>query len=431
MKKIKVLAALAVVAALWALVYGACRLSRSSDDPTVSASGLYSKPTYSQIERLIAAAGGTASQGGSSIYSSPTYSQVERLIGVTRESASRSAVVVIPDDAAERGVTFTCNKHDPADPDVLCGEEDNGAVEIGAGAKAAVTQDALSAARDGTVARSVSVAIGAEADATVSPGSTKNQAIAIGWHAQAKGSTAIAIGSGAQHSFEDALSGAAAYAREGESVAIGYGAKSTAARAVQFGAGTNSTPMSLQFRQWQVVDGSGQIPRERLVRAASELTGDVIGQLERLLQPGNMTVVYGIPDVQIVEPRLDGVSELELSKGTNDVYMAGSEVGVVPPLGSRNYDVVVPEVPQAYRRERNGSGDMELLPVPPEENFILTFENIPADVSVRIRCDSTIGYVNGTRTVVVTNAPYITKVRQTATNRVVVVIKPWDEIADL
>lgn len=424
------LAALAALAALSALVYGAVRASRGSADSHVSASGLYGKPTYSQVERLIAASGGVASQGGS-LYSEPTYAQVERLIGALRASGRGSAVVGVPADAAAKGVTFTCNKSDPADPAVLCGEEDNGAVEIGVGAKATVTQDALSAAPSGTVARSVSVAIGTAADATVSPGSTKNQAIAIGWHAQAKGSNAIAIGSGAQHSFEDPLSGAAAYANSGESVAIGYSAKATAPQAVQLGAGNNSTPTSLQFRQWQVVDGSGQIPRERLVRVASEMAGDMIGQLDRLLQPGNTTVVYGGSDDQVVEPRLDGVCELELSKGTNDVYMAGGEVSVEPPLGSRNYDIVVSEVPQAYRWSSNEGGDRELVPMPPKDNFLLSFAELPVDVSVRIRCDSTIGYTNGTHVVVITNAPYVAKIRQTATNRVVCVVKPWDEVADL
>ena len=429
MKKVAFVA-LAAATAMSAFVYVVVRSSRSSDDPTVSASGLYSKPTYSQVERLIDAAGGAASLG-STVYSSPTFSQVERLIVATRESVHRSSVVDVPDDAAAKGVTFTCNKHDPDDPDVTCGDEDNGAVEIGVGAKAAVTPDALSSAPSGTVARSVSVAIGAGADATVSPGSTKNQAIAIGFHAQAKGSTSIAIGSGAQHSFEDQLSGAAAYASAGESVAIGYGAKSTAGKAVQLGHGTNSVPESLQFRQWQVVDGSGQIPSERLVRAADELTGGMIDQLDRLLQPGNMTVVYGDLSDQVIEPRLNGLCELELSKGTNDMYMGGAEARVAPPLGSRNYDVVVPYVPQAYLWEKNEGGDMELVSIPPKDNLLLNFSDLPADMSVCIRCASAVGYVQNTHFVVVTNAPCVAKVRQTSTNRVVVVVKPWDELADL
>lgn len=43
------------------------------------AQGLSNEPTHSQVERLIAAAGGASAQGGS-LYSKPTYSQFERLI---------------------------------------------------------------------------------------------------------------------------------------------------------------------------------------------------------------------------------------------------------------------------------------------------------------------------------------------------------------
>ena len=47
--------------------------------PRTKAQGLSNEPTYSQVERLIEAAGGASRQGGS-LYSKPTYSQFERLI---------------------------------------------------------------------------------------------------------------------------------------------------------------------------------------------------------------------------------------------------------------------------------------------------------------------------------------------------------------
>ena len=392
-----------------------------------AARGLYTEPTYAQVERLIAAAGG-ATVKGSSLYSRPTYAQVERLIEATQASGGAVAVD-IPADAAARGVTFTCAKPNPDDPSQTCGEEDNGAVEIGRNAKAAISQSALSAAPDGTVARSVSVAIGAEADATASPDTTKSQGIAIGWHAQAKGSNAIAIGSGAQHTFEDAMSGASAYASESTAIAIGYSAKATAVGAVQIGPGTNSTAQSLQFRQWQVLDGSGQVPTGRLASAFAHVLTP--SSIERVLQPGNMAVVYGGLWDQVVEPRLDGLCEVEMSKAEGDErYMAGAETLVRPPLGSRNYDLVITNIPQAYRWEKDESEGRYLAPVPEDQNFLLSLEEIPSDMSQRLRCDPSIGYVNG-NFMVLTNAPLVVKVRQPVTNRVVIVVKPWDEMLDI
>ena len=390
--------------------------------------GLYTEPTYAQVERLIAAAGGTPR--GGSLYHRPTYAQVERLIDTVRGSGG-AVDVVVPADAAARGVTFTCAKPNP-DPDGsprTCGEEDNGAVEIGLGARATVTQAALSEAQDGTVARSVSVAVGAYADATVSSNSIRSQAIAIGWHAQAKGSNAIAIGGGAQHTFEDVMSGAASYAKGSEAVAIGYDAKALADGAVQIGKGTNSMERSLCFREWLLLNKAGQIPADRLKAAMEEMAGGVMSELDRLVSPGNTLVVYGGEWEQTVEPRLDGVCELEMSKGTNEVYMAGAEAFVAPPLGSRNYDIVVTNIPQAYRWDTVDE-ERKLVALPASQNCIIDFSEVPPGIRTRLRCDPSVGYVTGS-SAVLTNAPLVIKVRQPATNRVVAVVKPWDEMLDL
>ena len=338
----------------------------------------------------------------------------------------KAAPVEIPAAAAAKGVTFECAKPDPANPSATCGEEDNGAVAIGRNAKAAVTAAALNAAPSNTVGRSVSVAIGAEADATVSASATKNQAVAIGWHAQAKASNAVAIGGGAQHTFEDAMSGAAAYANASEAVAVGYSAKATANGAVQFGLGTNTTAKSFQFREWQVVNGRGQIPAERLADAADEIAGGMLSQLERLVSPGNMAVMYGGDDDQHIEPRLDGVCEVLMQPDTNGVWMAGAEAYVVPPLGSRNYDLVITNIPQAFRWDRSGE-EPTLVPLPEDQNFLFDFSELPQEITPTLRCAASIGYVRG-RSMVITNAPLVVRMRQPATNRVVVVVKPWDEM---
>jgi hypothetical protein len=228
------------------------------------------------------------------------------------------------------------------------------------------------------------------------------------------------------------MSGAASYANSSEAVAIGYSAKAVTNGAVQIGAGVNSTAKSLQFREWQVLDGGGHVPPDRIRQAVAELSGGVFSELGRMVMPGNMCAVYGGLWDQEVEPRLDGVCELEMLKAEGDEeYMAGTETYVNPPLGSRNYDLVITNIPQAYRWEKDESeAGKHLVPVPEEQNLLLELSEIPPDISQKLRCDPSVGYVNG-NFVVLTNAPLVIKIRQTATNRVVVVVKPWDEMLDI
>ena len=69
--------------------------------PRTKAQGLSSEPTYSQVERLIEAAGGASAQGGS-LYSKPTYSQFERLIAAVAASSSSGSAEVARLDGAKR-----------------------------------------------------------------------------------------------------------------------------------------------------------------------------------------------------------------------------------------------------------------------------------------------------------------------------------------
>jgi len=144
------------------------------------------------------------------------------------------------------------------------GLDQNVAVEIGKNAKAAVDPAALPT---GTVARSVSVAIGAESDATDHSNASKSQGIAVGWFAQAIANNAIAIGSGAQHPGEDIETGNATVASGQTSIAAGYDAKATAQsavavgrsakakapNAVQLGTGENGEANTLKFMGTTVV----------------------------------------------------------------------------------------------------------------------------------------------------------------------------------
>ena len=349
----------------------------------------------------------------------------------------RVSPVEVPDGAAAKGVTFVDTY----------GEDQNQAVEMGEGASSAVSTNALLNAAPGTVARSVGVAIGAHSVVSNAANEVRSQGVAVGYHAQALASNAIAIGAGAQHPDEAATHldvteevtkvGNATVARGETAIAVGYSAKATGAQSVavgraaearasgsvQIGTGVNTVANSLAFRDWQLVEGDGQIPSERLVRAAEEFSGGLFQHLERLVQPGNMTVVYGGGYDQVLEPRLGGVCEVELSKGTNDVYMAGATASLEPPLGSRNYDLVVTNIPQAYWW-KSVDGERTLVPVPEDKNFGLDFSELPGGIAPTLMCEPSVGYVNG-RFLTLTNAPVVVKVRQPATNRVVVVAKPF------
>ena len=125
------------------------------------------------------------------------------------------------------------------------GENQNSAIEIGYKAKAKVPSTYIDSLTGSKLLRSVSIAIGDYADATV-PNSPSSQAIAIGWHAQAKNSNAIAIGNGAQHPNEDVTQGTgdATYAAGSEAVALGYSAWATKNLSVAIGGKSRATAVN-------------------------------------------------------------------------------------------------------------------------------------------------------------------------------------------
>ena len=90
-----------------------------------------------------------------------------------------------------------------------------------------------------------------------------------------------------------------------------------------------------------------------------------------------------------------------------------------PPLGTRNYDMVISEIPQAY-----GVTNGVPYPLDSQDNFMLSVE-LPISYKVKMAVDGSLGYTNGT-TIVLTNSPCIIKVREPTTNLVYMVVKPWD-----
>lgn len=215
------------------------------------------------------------------------------------------------------------------------GINQNVAVAIGDEAKAAMPEAVVNASSNKTL-RSVSVAIGAHADATVSSGAN-SQGIAIGYYAQAKANNAIAIGAGMQHTNETITTGNATVATGSTSVAIGYdakafadgviaigkSAKATAANAVQLGAGTNSDANTLKFQNVTIVkDGKiyGALDTNEVVKAVSDSLDPQI----LLEEQENVTV------------RSHGMLTIAPTNSLN----AGSEIGLTP-TGTRNYEVFV------------------------------------------------------------------------------------------
>ena len=222
--------------------------------------------------------------------------------------------VQLSGEAAARGVTFTHSK----------GDDQNVAIEIGRGAVAAVDEAAANAAPSNTVLRSVSVAIGANAVARAN--ATSSQAIAVGWNAQATGVNAIAIGSGAQHPDETAMTGDATVASGPTSISMGYGAKSTAKNAVQLGQGVNSEADTLKFFDVTVVK-DGKV-------AAGLDTNAVFAAISDSLDP---QVIEEFPDGFEAELSVKSHAVTTLA-ATNNTVGPGYEAYLTP-TGSRNFEV--------------------------------------------------------------------------------------------
>jgi len=172
---------------------------------------------------------------------------------VDRKFAGADAAprVEMPTNAAARGISF-----------VRDGIDENVAIAIGRDARAAIASEDINSATNNARIRSVSVAVGANADATEIGRPDRSQAVAVGWNAQARGCNSIAIGSGAQHTNETAMTGHATFASNtcdiavgwqakatgGNAVALGRAARATGENAVQIGEGTNSEANTLKFR---------------------------------------------------------------------------------------------------------------------------------------------------------------------------------------
>ena len=199
------------------------------------------------------------------------------------------------------------------------------AIAIGTNAVASVDPAYVASAPSNAILRSVSVAIGGNADAR-GDGTGTSQGVAIGWWAQAKAGNAIAIGSGAQHTNETAMSGNATVANAACAVALGYSAKATAPSAVQIGFGTNATPHSLQFEGVPIVRGG------RLVAPGIE-TADVRRVVGEMLAPRTYEDVSG----DVIEVRSHTLTVVAPTNGPCD------EIELAPTL-TRNYEVFLSNV---------------------------------------------------------------------------------------
>lgn len=119
----------------------------------------------------------------------------------------------------------------------------NGANSINVGANS-------SAASNG-----VAVGSGASSVAGTGTGADDSGAVALGRNAQACGKGAVALGKGAKAGTESSR---------------------TTVPTVQLGTGTNASDGTLQFRDWQLVDATGKVPKARLPEDAGgivEATG--------------------------------------------------------------------------------------------------------------------------------------------------------------
>ena len=229
----------------------------------------------------------------------------------------------LTEEEVARGLTYEKN-----------GILQNGAIQIGNNAIATIDPEYVKNAPSGTVLRSVSVAIGDYANAR-SDGKGQSQSVAIGWFSQAKGGNSIAIGSGAQHTNETAMSSGATVATGDCSIALGYTAKATANNSVQIGIGTNSTPNSLQFQDVTIVK-NGKIALDVNTLTTNDVESIIMDFVNAYLTP---RTIEEVPSDGVIVIKSHAITTLS---PTNDT--AALDEVVVESNASRNYEIYIPNV---------------------------------------------------------------------------------------
>ena len=273
------------------------------------------------------------------------------------------------------------------------GQLEDGAIAIGRHAKAAVDDTYLAKLSGSVTPRSVSIAIGDYADA--SRAGERTQALAIGWFAQAKASQAIAIGMGAQHTNETALTGDATYAAGNSSVAIGYDAKALADNAWQLGEGSNAVKKSLKFYDTYLV--SNGVPC--FASASAGIDEDAVNRLaeaklKELLAPVTITDANEIMSVC----KSHTITTISPTNGVADVYDLVASA-------SRNYEIYVP----------NTANTRQGLPC------IVKFHPLDGTTSVEV------GPWWGRK---ITRLPALFKLREPVANTVILDVETYDDGTD-
>ena len=237
------------------------------------------------------------------------------------------------------------------------GYDENGPVEIGPYAKAALdTNDVAAVTAANTKLRNAGIAIGARAVAE-GANKTKNQSIAIGLAAHAKGSSMIAIGPGSIDTNETVHTGNSTYAEGSASTAIGYSAKAFGNYALAIGSGESGTgkPATLASNNYTVAVG----PSAQAVATGAVQIGKGRNTTPNSLQFQDVPIIrdgkfVGIPENTVTIPKEVDPSTLSPMGGdilvnpgetltllpTNS-FNEGSELGL-DAAGSRNYAIYLP-----------------------------------------------------------------------------------------
>lgn len=240
------------------------------------------------------------------------------------------------------------------------GHIENGVVEIGREASANLKAKDVAAAPSGTASsptkiRNVGIAIGTRA---ISEGfnGLKNQSIAIGFSAHAKGSSIIAIGPGSRDPNESDLDGNNAYAQGSATTAIGYNAKAIGNNALAIGSGESGTgkPATLASNNFTVAVG----PSAQALAVGAAQIGKGVNTTPNSLQFQNVQIVK---DGKLVALEPDFMLPKEVDPGENGEISvkAGNQITLMPetpfdegseieikPEGSRNYIVYIPNEPE-------------------------------------------------------------------------------------
>lgn len=295
----------------------------------------------------------------------------------------RGPVIELTNTQRKNGIAFDASGFDEDSP-----------VEIGKYASAALNPATISAlTTPNTKLRNAGIAIGARAKAE-GINDYKNQSIAIGLAAYAKGSSMIAIGPGSMDSTETVWTGNSTYSQGSATTAIGYSAKAFGTQALSIGSGDSGTgnPATIASNNYSVAVGpSAQALAPKAVAIGRSAQSKAEGAVQigtgtnstpnslqfmgvKIVENGRLLGGNADPKELSITPTTSTELEFSIDPGSVITVLPssncgpGTEIAISPTSGLRNYEIYLPNEPEV--REGLPAG--------------FSLDELPAEITQRI-----------------------------------------------